>query len=642
MADISKITLPSGDTYDLKDANALRSISGTSPISVSGSAISHANSGVTAASKGDTTDQTPTWGGTFKAVSGTVNATGHLTEFAEHTVTIPDSLASDSANGLMSSEQFQKLSELPSSDDISSAQLVDAITGAIVTKTGAKSGEKAAEVSVSFIPDFSKYGTFGPTSPRTLSGITTIDINRSGKNLFDKSNCEKLQISCTATSGSTSGTVSAAAYYVAWVPLPGGVTYAVSCSTHASDAFRVTATAEHPTVTSGGAYASPILYTLSDATASTLIFNAPQGTRWIGFTLYTNSSTGVTTLEAAMEGLQVELVTNTYNLLDTASMITINSYINNSTKKLLHNTSNVKTLVIPVTPGKTYTFSRKNAGSRLILGCGTELWTDNNDHDLLNTVSAISHPTYGTITVPTGGNYLYVFYYIAANDADYDATIEEAMIVEGTVIPEYAPYPAATAFEAFSGSHTTVNFPAGAGTVYCGMLDVTAGVLTMTHALKTFDGSEEWGLITVGNYSYLRSVLSVQPYEISDNGWSSHFDYKIFNTNDFDGISAIISKPSYVSYIVAHPENTVATTAAEMKSWCAAQNTAGTPLQVVFPLLTPIEYQVDPASFTMSQGLNHFWSTANGTMTVKCVSSVGWGFASAILALIPTAQGVSF
>lgn len=124
MADISKIKLPSGDIYDIKDA-AVRALIGnhtiqsdvpenavftdttytaTNPISISNTVISHATSGVTAASKGDTTNQTPVWGGTFKALSGTVNATGHLTAFSEHTVTIPSTIATTSANGLMSSQ----------------------------------------------------------------------------------------------------------------------------------------------------------------------------------------------------------------------------------------------------------------------------------------------------------------------------------------------------------------------------------------------------------------------------------------------------------------------------------------------------------------------------------------------------------
>lgn len=71
-------------------STTLKTYTGTSPITVSGTAISHATSGVTSASKGDTSAQTPTWGGTFKVPSGTVNATGHLTSFADHTVTIPN------------------------------------------------------------------------------------------------------------------------------------------------------------------------------------------------------------------------------------------------------------------------------------------------------------------------------------------------------------------------------------------------------------------------------------------------------------------------------------------------------------------------------------------------------------------------
>jgi len=109
MADISKITLPSGDTYNLKDSSAVHSISGTSPISVNGTAISHENSGVDAASKGDTANQTPTWGGTFKVPAGTVNATGHVTAFSDHTVKIPNTVATQIEAGLMSAEDKSKL-----------------------------------------------------------------------------------------------------------------------------------------------------------------------------------------------------------------------------------------------------------------------------------------------------------------------------------------------------------------------------------------------------------------------------------------------------------------------------------------------------------------------------------------------------
>ena len=85
---------------------------GTSPITVDGTTIIHANSGVTAASKGDTVNQTPTWGETFKVPSGTVDDTGHLTAFDDHTVTIPSAVATTSANGLMSSSDKTSLNTL--------------------------------------------------------------------------------------------------------------------------------------------------------------------------------------------------------------------------------------------------------------------------------------------------------------------------------------------------------------------------------------------------------------------------------------------------------------------------------------------------------------------------------------------------
>lgn len=105
---IATATTPTWTVAQTNIDGAITSITGTSPISVTGSGssrtVTHENSGVTAASKGDTSNQTPTWGGTFKVPSGTVNATGHLTAFADHTVTIPSATATNSTAGLMSAE----------------------------------------------------------------------------------------------------------------------------------------------------------------------------------------------------------------------------------------------------------------------------------------------------------------------------------------------------------------------------------------------------------------------------------------------------------------------------------------------------------------------------------------------------------
>jgi len=92
------VLIPSGDepkgtvtSVTLKATSPI-AIDSTSAITSSGTrTISHANSGATAGSYGDSAAQTPAYGGTFKVPYVTVNATGHVTGISEHTVKIPAS-----------------------------------------------------------------------------------------------------------------------------------------------------------------------------------------------------------------------------------------------------------------------------------------------------------------------------------------------------------------------------------------------------------------------------------------------------------------------------------------------------------------------------------------------------------------------
>lgn len=145
------LTLVAGDNVTLTPnatsdsvtiASAAPAYTGTSPISVSGSTISHDNSGVTAASKGDTSAQTPGFGGTFKVTSGTVNATGHLTAFGDHTVTIPSSTATTSASGLMSSSDKSKLNGVATGAQVNVIETIK-VNGTAETVTS-----KAVDINV--------------------------------------------------------------------------------------------------------------------------------------------------------------------------------------------------------------------------------------------------------------------------------------------------------------------------------------------------------------------------------------------------------------------------------------------------------------------------------------------------------------
>lgn len=94
---------------------AITEITGDAPISVTGTGASREialeNSGVTTGGYGDTANQTPAFGATFKVPSFTVDQYGRLTAAGEHTVTIPATVATDEVAGIMSAADHKKLTD---------------------------------------------------------------------------------------------------------------------------------------------------------------------------------------------------------------------------------------------------------------------------------------------------------------------------------------------------------------------------------------------------------------------------------------------------------------------------------------------------------------------------------------------------
>ena len=108
---------------------------GTAPINVSGGKITHANSGASAGSYGDSAAQTPAFGGKFKVLYATVNATGHITGISAHDVTIPNAVASTSANGLMAAADKTKLNKVTTNTYIKTGSIAAGQTSATISLT---------------------------------------------------------------------------------------------------------------------------------------------------------------------------------------------------------------------------------------------------------------------------------------------------------------------------------------------------------------------------------------------------------------------------------------------------------------------------------------------------------------------------
>lgn len=105
-----------------------------------------------------TSNQTPGFGSTFTISQITSDDTGHVTAATDRTVKIPNSTASSSANGLMSSSDYTKLHNLPDSATLSTA---------LNSKAGLDTATSSANGLMSS-SDKSKLDAFGAASTYAL------------------------------------------------------------------------------------------------------------------------------------------------------------------------------------------------------------------------------------------------------------------------------------------------------------------------------------------------------------------------------------------------------------------------------------------------------------------------------------------
>ena len=171
----------------------------------------------------------------------------------------------------------------------------------------------------------------------------------------------------------------------------------------------------------------------------------------------------------------------------------------------------------------------------------------------------------------------------------------------------------ASTYEAYNGTTYAVDWTDEAGTVYGGTLDLTTGVLTVTHGFKVYDGSENWSLnnpskpwlFTVPAPSDIRQGSASSLYEISNlfqatsEIWTNS-GYGILN--NFNNLLA--------GYPDANGDVDV------LKTFLANNN-----LQVCYELATPVTYNLTPTQVRAIVGTNNIWSDT-GSVEVKFKDTV--------------------
>lgn len=160
-----------------------------------------------------------------------------------------------------------------------------------------------------------------------------------------------------------------------------------------------------------------------------------------------------------------------------------------------------------------------------------------------------------------------------------------------------------------------VSWPSEAGTVYGGSFNAVTGVLTVTYKKETFtgDSSEYWNRSDHNGgsyYSSYRSDMKRPDWPTKTNeGWCDLFPV-LDGTLDSFGVTF-----GYISNLFIyfnHIEDTISgiSSVEDWKTWLASNN-----VTVVYPLDTPIVYQLTPNEITTLAGENTIWSST-GDVTV--------------------------
>lgn len=176
-------------------------------------------------------------------------------------------------------------------------------------------------------------------------------------------------------------------------------------------------------------------------------------------------------------------------------------------------------------------------------------------------------------------------------------SLADVMLEEGST---------ASSYESYQGTTYPINL---GQTVYGGTLDVTSGVLTVTHGYILFDGTQSASDFT----------LSVNPQGIQNNRitWIPYANIgkigsKSFMSDTLASTNLYTSAPS--EWVVSNSGSAVArcyigvpstiTSVADWLAYCTAN-----PIQLVYELATPIEITLsDYPAITTLTGTNNIWA----------------------------------
>ena len=173
-------------------------------------------------------------------------------------------------------------------------------------------------------------------------------------------------------------------------------------------------------------------------------------------------------------------------------------------------------------------------------------------------------------------------------------------------------YPATdTAYHPYSGSTTAISWQTEAGTVYGGTLDVTTGLLTVTHAKVSLDGTQTMSYTAANNVN-----INASGWDAPMKSGTFYSDPKVMvsrvpKVNTSAALGLLVGSNNQYMYLYHANELPNVSSGATLITYLQSN-----PIDVTYPLATPLTYQLTPTQVTSLLGENNVWAdTGNTTVT---------------------------
>ena len=156
-----------------------------------------------------------------------------------------------------------------------------------------------------------------------------------------------------------------------------------------------------------------------------------------------------------------------------------------------------------------------------------------------------------------------------------------------------------------------ITFPTEAGTVYGGTLDVTTGLLTVTH-----------GYVDMGTLNWRRHVDANYPYffanGVGNKGVSSQWVVPYFISSMYLAARRFSVTNEDINYIIATDTSSNLYVRNDSYTDAATFKAAMSGVQLVYELATPQTYQLTPTEVEMLLGDNNVWAdTGDSTVAYR-------------------------